>query len=136
MNIDKFVSWYETLTKESLPQINEYYHDEMFFKDPFNELNSCRQVEVVFEEMFQNLVNPRFVIIDRIHQDNQLFLTWDFLFIIKNKEYCIHGSSHLKIEGDKVKYHRDYWDVGEEMLEKIPIIGFFYKQLKSKFSHN
>lgn len=36
----------------------------------------------------------------------------------------IRGVSHLRFgEDGKVIYHRDYWDTGEELYAKLPLIG-------------
>lgn len=36
----------------------------------------------------------------------------------------IHGISHLRFDDDgKVNNHRDYWDTGEELYAKLPLIG-------------
>ena len=97
--------------------------DSVFFKDPFNELTGKDKVRKIFEHMFENLESPRFNIMDIIENSNEGFLTWDYFFVIRGIEYKIHGSSHLKHNKEsKIIYHRDYWDVGEEILLKIPVI--------------
>ena len=36
----------------------------------------------------------------------------------------IHGVSHLRFDDEgKVTHHRDYWDTGEELYAKLPLIG-------------
>jgi hypothetical protein len=136
MDLEKFIQWYESLTIDSLNEIDQYYHNDVFFKDPFNEFQSRETVKEIFKVMFEKLGNPRFIILDKIRQEDQVFVTWDFLFLINEKEYSIHGSSHFKLKEGRVSYHRDYWDVGEEMLEKIPVIRTLYLFLKKKFSHS
>ena len=85
--------------------------------------------------MFEKLERPRFVFIDKICDDDQMFLTWDFIFGVKGKEYKIHGSSHLKLnEKLLIIYHRDYWDVGEELLLKIPMVKNVYGAFRKKLS--
>ena len=57
------------------------------------------------------------------------------IYELNKKEYVIHGSSYLKLnEFGQIKNHRDYWDVGEELLSKIPILkqlyGIFAKRMR------
>ena len=43
----------------------------------------------------------------------------------------MRGVSHLKLAADgKVNYHRDYWDTGEELYMKLPVIGTVMRGLK------
>lgn len=134
-NIKELFDWYETLTPASLKDIDNFYATQAFFKDPFNELIGIEGLTKIYQDMFEKLEKPHFKFIDRICDDDQIFLTWDFTFAIKGKEYLIHGSSHLKLN-DKllIIYHRDYWDVGEELLLKIPVIKNLYGPLRKKLS--
>ena len=35
---------------------------------------------------------------------------------------------------NKIVYHREYWDVGEEILLKIPFMKFMYSYIQKKLS--
>ena len=134
-DINDLYEWYENLTKADLERINEFYDEACFFKDPFNEFLGRGKIKNIFVEMFAKLENPRFIFIDKLKQDNQVFITWDFVFTINKKNYQIHGSSHLKLNEEmKIVYHRDYWDVGEELLLKIPVVKNIYGALRKKFA--
>lgn len=136
MNLENFISWYENISEKSLNDIDIFYAQEVFFKDPFNEFSSRSEVKHLFENMFENLDAPKFIFSDIVSQDNNIFITWDFDFILKGKQWSIHGSTHLKLGEDaKIIYHRDYWDVGEEVLLKIPGIKKIYSFFRDKLSH-
>ena len=129
--------WYKNLKIEDLQQLNLYYADNVFFKDPFNEVVGIDKMENIFLHMFKTLSNPHFVFIDVIENDDSAFLTWDFIFHIKNRQFKIHGSSHLKYDSqNKIIYHRDYWDVGEELLLKIPVLSSLYRIFSKKLATN
>lgn len=132
----KLYSWYESLTENELNKIDEVYSHDAFFKDPFNEFRSREKIKNIFVQMFQKLQNPRFVFIDTLEEGSQSFVTWDFHFEVSGKRFVIHGSSHLKFdEHSKVIYHRDYWDVGEELLLKIPVLKSIYGTFRKKMGH-
>ena len=131
--INELSEWYQKLSRESLEDISKYYDKDAYFKDPFNEIRGIGKIKHIFVDMFDQLQGPRFVFIDTIVQDQQAFVTWDFIFSIKNKKYTIHGSSHLKFnETGLIIYHRDYWDVGEELFLKVPIIKNIYGLVRNK----
>lgn len=132
--IKEIMNWYESLTQDSLNSLDRFYTEDSFFKDPFNEIKGREKIKLIFEHMFENTQSPKFSFIDMVESRGQAFLTWDFTFRIKNKEIKIHGSTHLKLNSDgKIYYHRDYWDVGEEVISKIPIVKNLYNVFITKF---
>ena len=134
-NLKELTLWYENLKEGSLDEIDLFYDENVFFKDPFNEFKGRDKLMKVFTHMFENLENPHFVILDTIEDNDGAFLTWDFYLKIKGREYMIHGSSHLKFnKGNRIVYHRDYWDVGEEILLKIPFMKFMYSYIQKKIA--
>ena len=135
IDVSKIKTWYENLDKNSLDEIENYYENDVFFKDPFNEIDNRDNLKKIFHHMFENLEKPHFVFIDSIEKKDQAFLTWDFHIKYNSKDYMIHGSSHLKFnKKQKICYHRDYWDVGEEVLKKIPFLKFIYAFFRKKLA--
>jgi hypothetical protein len=133
--INELKIWYEKLTLSSLENLDYFYEKNLFFKDPFNEVDNIDGLKNIFKHMFKTLEHPRFVFIDTLEKDDESFLTWDFIFQFKGIEYKIHGSSHIKFTHENmIYYHRDYWDVGEELLLKIPVINYFYKRFRKGLS--
>jgi hypothetical protein len=76
----------------------------------------------IFEHMFSQVANPRFVVTLQMAQGNDAFLTWNFLFRLKHDsvdKHCIRGATHLRVNScGLVDFHRDYWDAAEELYEK------------------
>ena len=138
-SLTEFKERFLNLNESTLDEIISYYDENVFFKDPFNEFNGREILKKLFIHMFITFKNPHFVFIDTIENSEGIFLTWDFIFSYKEKLFKIHGSSHLKLnDKEKIVYHRDYWDVGEELLLKIPFIknlyGFFQSNLALPFN--
>jgi steroid Delta-isomerase len=136
-NIAALVYFFENLAPDSLPTIDNYYTEDTYFRDPFNEFNSCSKLEAVFADMFHRLNNPKFTVTQIIAQENQCVLIWDFDFAIKsyqpNKSKRIHGSSHIRFAADgRANYHRDYWDAAGELYEQLPVVGAMMRWLKKR----
>lgn len=134
MNISELKEWFENLTPQSLENIDQFYGERAYFKDPFNELEGIDNVKHIFVHMFESTEKSKFTFIDIIENPGSCFITWDYELVLKGSEYKIHGSSHLKFDHGKIIYHRDYWDVGEELLLKVPIIKSLYGSFRKKFS--
>ncbi|GGC88488.1 transcriptional regulator [Undibacterium terreum] len=133
-DLDMLADFYEKMTLESCQQLHLIYAADAFFKDPFNEVRGLDVIRSIFEHMFVQVDKPRFKIHTRILQNNEAFLTWDFMFTMKNRSYeaqKIRGATHLRFNAvGRVSYHRDYWDAAEELYEKIPVLGSLMRLLK------
>jgi ketosteroid isomerase-like protein len=132
--LDQLLHWYEHLSPDSLDQVDQLYTDTARFKDPFNDVTGQDAIRRIFEHMFATTEQPRFVILQRIVQDDQAFVTWRFEFKLKGQHYTIEGGSHLVFAEDgRALLHRDYWDAAEELLQKLPVIGWPIRGLRSLF---
>ena len=133
----RLVEFFETLTPASLERLDDFYSPRAYFKDPFNEVRGLVELRRVFDHMYQTLVQPRFVVTERIVDGAQCFLTWDFEFRFKNFDRArlqtVRGASHLKFGADgRVYFHRDYWDAAEELYEKLPLVRGLMRWLKKR----
>ena len=134
---DTIVHAFETLTPQGVAGLGALYADDARFKDPFSDVRGLAQIQRIFSHMYVSLENPRFIITNRIVQDRQCFLSWEFHFGFRRfrqgQQQCILGGSHLLLDSDgRIALHRDYWDAAEELYEKIPLLGGFMRWLKQR----
>ena len=131
----RVIRFFETISLDQLgPRLADVYAADAHFKDPFNEVQGLAAIAGIFEHMFEQVDQPRFVVTTSVLQDSQAFLTWQFLFRMKRfakDEQCILGATHIIFDNQgKVALHRDYWDAAEELYEKLPLIGSLMRWLK------
>jgi steroid Delta-isomerase len=139
-HVAKAKSLFENLSRDKVAMLRELYAHDAWFKDPFNEVTGIDAICKIFDHMFDQVQNPRFVVKDAVAQGPDAFLTWDFLFSSARMKSAngdgsqlIRGASHLKFGADgKITYHRDYWDVAEELYEKIPLLGALMRFVKHR----
>lgn len=119
--------WYEALTPASLPALAQHYAAQARFKDPFNDVHGLPAIQTVFEHMFATLHEPRFKVMHSMTEGDEAFLVWQFHFTRlsqPNRTLSIQGGSHLQFdEQGLVIAHIDYWDTGEALYAKLPVIG-------------
>jgi len=136
----RVVAFFETIGPDDVARIRDLYSADAFFKDPFNEVQGVNAITPIFSHMFDALIQPRFVITQKVQQGEHCFVTWDFLFAMRkfepNTTQTIRGASHLvfRLEEDvwRVAIHRDYWDAAEELYEKLPVVGALMRWLKKR----
>jgi steroid Delta-isomerase len=136
-SVDRVAELFEHLSRERLPELAALYTEGARFKDPFNEVFGTAAITHIFEHMFENLHEPRFVVTQRIVDGAQVFLVWEMHFRFKRFDtvtpQVIRGGSHLTLAEDgRVQDHRDYWDAAEELYEKLPVVGGLMRWLKKR----
>lgn len=128
MNLDALTRFYEELTPDSLTRFPEFYTEDAWFKDPFNEVRGVAAIRRIFEHMFAKLTDPRFVVTERLADENSAMLVWELRY---GKDQRIRGVSYLRFAADgRIAYHRDYWDAAEELYAKLPVIGALMRRLR------
>lgn len=135
--VARIVTYFETLTPQSVAELATVYDAQARFKDPFNAVQGVAAIRHIFEHMFVALQAPRFVITGQVRQGSQCFLTWEFRFRFRNfqpgTEQTILGASHLVLSDQGlITLHRDYWDAAEELYEKLPLVGRLMRWLKKR----
>jgi len=136
----RVMQFFETLGPNDLARIKDFYCADALFKDPFNEVQGVDAIAPIFSHMFDALIQPRFVITQKVQQGEHCFVTWDFLFAMRkfepNVTQTIRGASHFvfRLEDGvwRVAVHRDYWDAAEELYEKLPVVGALMRWLKKR----
>lgn len=134
-HIDKLIAFYNNLSPETVLNVTDVYTADAYFKDPFNEFNGADRIEQIFRHMYRTLNDPRFVIRGWSGTDHDGFVIWDMHFRSRlmrgGGEQTIHGVSHIRFDvSGKVSYHRDYWDTGEELYAKLPVLGWIIRRLR------
>ena len=134
-DLARFIRAFEHITEDKVDLLAEVYTEDAIFKDPFNEVSGHAGILRIFRHMYKRVEGAKFVVTNKILQDDNAFIVWDFQFSLKGQQICqhIHGSSHIKFAHDgKVYYHRDYWDAAAELYEKIPVLGMMMRFLKKR----
>ncbi|MFG6429910.1 nuclear transport factor 2 family protein [Roseateles sp. LYH14W] len=123
------IAQYEALSPAGLDDLVTLYAQDCRFKDPFNDVRGRAALRRVFAHMFETVKAPRFVVAEAMVEGDRCFLSWDF----HAGDFVIRGASHLHFDAaGLVVAHRDYWDVAEELYEKLPVLGALMRLLKRR----
>jgi ketosteroid isomerase-like protein len=138
-NAARIARIFDELSQADVPRMHEFYTEDASFRDPFNDVRGLPEIQRIFGAMYEHLLEPRFHIREWVADQNGAFMVWDMTFrMAKYKPdvvQTIHGGTHLKFATDgRVAYHRDYWDTGEELYAKLPLIGPVVRYLRRKLA--
>jgi limonene-1,2-epoxide hydrolase len=139
MLIDKFIAFYQDLNQESVQNLGQIYHQDICFDDPVGRHSGLQTVKYYFDKLLENTTGCRFDILNIVREDAQAFVVWKMHYehpkLNKGKTLVVNGTSHIKIQDDKVIYQRDYFDLGEMLYEHIPLVGRIILWLKNGLKH-
>ena len=134
---EKFIHFFNHLTKNNLVQINDVFATDAHFKDPFNDVIGITGIMTVFEHMFATTENPVFKVNHYASKQQKLFIQWQFTFTKNKTDWSIDGSSMVTFDdNDQVKEHIDYWDPAEQIYSKIGLLKPLMNFLKSRLTAN
>ena len=116
-------------------QYAEFFDGASTFEDPFQKVKGLDAIYKVFEHMYKTLYNPKFFVEEIVAEGNVAYLRWRFIYQRSegaNEESFIGVSRVLFNADGKVASHIDYWDAAHNVYEKIPLLGFILRFIKSK----
>ncbi len=136
-SVNDIVTFFETITPQSIARVAVLYAPDATFKDPFNDVRGLPAIERIYSHMFEALNAPRFIVTSQLVDGPACFLIWEFKFYFKNfdktTEQTVRGGTHLLLDAQgKITTHRDYWDPAEEVYEKLPVVGGVMRWLKKR----
>lgn len=133
--LDDLVEFYEALTPQSIPRLDDLYARDARFRDPFNDVTGTAAIERIFHHMFAQVDVPRFVVTRRLRDGEQAMLGWRFDFDTAGRHIEVQGVSHLVLDDTgRVLSHCDYWDAAGELYAKLPGIGVLMRWLRRRLS--
>ena len=139
LDVERVVRFYETLSPESLVHIGKVYAPDARFKDPFNDVQGLAAIEAVFRHMFRQVQEPRFCVTSRLAVGHDAWLEWEFHFRFRRwretEIQLVRGATRLELSPEgHVLVHRDYWDTGEELFARLPVMGALVRFLQRRLS--
>lgn len=134
--LDIYKNLFENLTPETIDQeFDRVFDHNIYFKDPFNEVRGLLPLKQIFKHMFETLYEPSFRVHHMAGADKTGYLEWRFYFKLKPDAEVqqINGMSKILLnEAGQVIVHMDYWDAGEYVYRKIPVLGWFIKLVANR----
>ena len=133
-HLSRLLQWYAQLNLQNLQSISQYYTEELFFKDPVVEVYSLEQLQKYYARMLRRMNHADILFENIVEESHQAFVSWVMSARGMNKDYTVHGTSHFKFNRMGLcDYHRDYFDLTEEIYERMPLVGRFFKGIKRIF---
>lgn len=130
--------FYEEMDKDKLSELSKFYHDDVIFRDPVQQVDGLKDLETYLAHSLENIDYCRFTFDDEIAGDNSAFLSWQMRFahpkVLDGAEIIVPGVTHIMFdeEEDNIRQHIDYYDMGALIYEHVPVLGWLTGKVKER----
>lgn len=138
-NLERSKEFFNKLSISQMDLVEHFYDKEVIFQDPIHQVKGVSAVRAYYEGLYKNVETIQFQYGKSIESDDIVSLTWKMYLkaasIQNGKEITVDGVSIITFGGKEGKaiMHRDYFDMGEFIYERVPvlknIIGYIKKRL-------
>ena len=132
---------FEELNSSNIEIFDTLYAKDVKFIDPIGEHNGRDILKEYFKELYQNVKSIKFHYDDIISNGSDHVFVWKMTLVATSlnsgNPVIVDGTSVIKFNKENlVYYHRDYFDMGEFIYEKIPFLGWVLSKIKSKMRND
>lgn len=132
--IDKLQNIFNELNTNNVESLKEVYSESIIFEDPAHQIIGLDNFMLYCHNLYKNVSKCKFEFTSISKLDGTAFLEWNMHLIHprlnKGNEIIVPGVSKI-IFADKITFHRDYFDLGAMLYEKLPCIGGIIRKIKS-----
>lgn len=133
--IEQFISKMNSIQHKNAKRVlDEIYTEDIVFIDPVKSISGLNDLTKYFEDLYKSLTSCHFTLTNHLENNHRYSLEWVMRLqhkkISNNQEIEINGASFIKFHEDKICYHRDYYDLGALVYERIPILGSVIRKVR------
>ena len=128
---------FDDLRSDTLYLLDDLYADELVFEDPLGRLEGLDEFRVYIQAMYEYVEDIQWVYTEEVIAGDTHVLFWTMTLqtkgLNKGKPFSVDGTSRMVFgEDDKIVAHRDYFDMGDYVYERVPVVKWFVKLVKRR----
>lgn len=138
-DLESFCAFFNKLDKTCTKKLDEVYTEDVDFTDPLHHIEGRSALEAYFRTLYDNVTSCHFTFHTTVRQGDTAFVTWTMHLIHPRLDggrvVDVEGCSHLLFAEDgRVARHRDYFDAGAMLYERLPLLGSTIRWVKRQLS--
>lgn len=134
--LERFKQAMNLMNAETVDLVDRIYAENVHFIDPLHEIRGREALRDYYGRMYANVASCEFEFIDELHNGNSASLVWIMRMRHKNfrpdETLELPGMSFLRFEGGRVVLHRDSFDLGAMLYERVPVVGAAVRYIKGR----
>jgi hypothetical protein len=138
--VNRSTEFFKKLDGDHLQLVDEFYDQDVEFQDPVHKVHGAAGMKKYYGQLYQNVKSVHFEFSQTVAEGQSVVLVWKmFLQTDKlngGKEFSVDGTSVITFGGPlrKAIKHRDYFDLGEFIYERIPVLRSVIEMIKGKLA--
>jgi limonene-1,2-epoxide hydrolase len=133
--IEQFLAKMNSIQHGNAKQVlANIYSENIVFIDPIKSVSGLEDLTKYFEDLYQSVTSCHFTLTSHLPNSHRYSLEWVMHLqhkkISNNQKIELNGASFIEFKDDKVCYHRDYYDLGALVYERIPILGSVIRKVR------
>lgn len=139
-NIDRAKNFFDRLRVDQLSLVDDFYDAQADFRDPLHELKGAAAIKAYYASLYKSVESIRFDYSRAYATGAVVTLEWTMRLrapALASEEVIVDGVSVIEFGGTqgKVIRHRDYFDMGEFVYERLPVLKHLIKAIKKRFAN-
>lgn len=134
--LERFADIYNRLGARTIHLVDTVYAPAIVFEDPFRRIDGLEALRGYFAHLYEGVERIRFDFEEPVAQPDRAAIAWTMTLRLKrfrpDRDIVVKGASILRIEGDMITRHRDYFDPGELVYEHVPVLGSVVRGIKRR----
>jgi SnoaL-like domain len=139
-NIESIKRLYHETTIDNMKPVLDFYDTKIIFQDPVGKHQGRDALLKYYEGLYKNVKEIKFEFSSFIENGNTVVAIWTMTLradkLNNGNSFTVDGNSVITFNSlGKAIFHRDYFDMGEFIYERIPVIGFLTKKIKNRLKN-
>ena len=134
---NQFITTYNRLSQKNLYLLDNIYADNLSFSDPAHHIQGLPAFKRYLSALYQNINLCHFDFVHANQLGPETYLHWNMTLqhpkLNQGDAFTMPGISYLKINEDNLVYHHeDFFDLGDMLYERLPVVGKVIRKIKQR----
>jgi hypothetical protein len=133
--VARFQRIYQDLRRDTLSLLDEVYAADVLFEDPLHRIEGLPALKAYFARLYEGVDTIGFEFGEVMEGPGQAMLTWTMHMkhrrLRAGESLALPGATHIRF-GNRVHYHRDYFDAGALLYERLPLLGGIVRAVRAR----
>ena len=135
--LERAKEFFNYLNKDTMESVNDFYDENIVFKDPLVSFTNRKALRDYYQGLYNNVSSIHFTFENEVVTESECTFSWSMHMVCGlngGKPMVVDGISTIRFGGKEGKaiFHRDYYDMGEFVYERIPIVKNIISVIKKK----
>ncbi len=134
----RFSRFYTGLGLDSLSGLADIYDDGVTFIDPVTSHRGLAALSGYFSRLLAATTACEFTINQMRFSDTDGWVTWTMNFrhprLNRGEWIAVEGVSVMELRSNRIVFQRDYYDMGEMVYERVPLLGRLVRKLRERLA--